>query len=75
MGKGVRPGCVLSPLLFAAFTGHFFMLLQARTNAAWAAEWVTLFADDTLLQWMIGTEQDCSSCAEVSAKRFVCLPS
>ena len=58
MKKRVRQGCVLSPILFAIFTGHLYECFRDRTSPEWAARFVTLFAADTMLHWSIATEAD-----------------
>ena len=48
----------MSPLLFAIFTGWLYDELCLRVGKAWADEFITLYADDSLLQWLIQNTAD-----------------
>ena len=56
--RGVRQGCTLPPTLFEIFTAYFTALLKERTDATWAQNFVTLFADDSHLSWEVESTAD-----------------
>ena len=53
MGKGVRQGCCLSPILFAVYTAWIHHQLSQVTTPEWAEKSLTLFADDCHLSWAL----------------------
>ena len=73
MQLGVRQGCALSPILFSTFTGFFYEQLCLRTSVEWAEQFITLFEDDTMLQWKVESEQDLrflEKCVRVTFELF-----
>ena len=52
MQCGVRQGCALS------LTAWLYDQIAARTNASWARDFNTMYADDTVLQWHVQRIRD-----------------
>ena len=51
-GKGVRQGCRLAPILWSCFTGWLMSRLMPVLSESDLHYLLTLFADDTLCQWI-----------------------
>ena len=57
-GRGVRQGCKLAPMLWAAFTGLLFEDLQTKLDSTWVRNMCTAYADDFHAAWEIQSEAD-----------------
>ena len=58
MGQGLRQGCPVAPLVYAAWTSRLCSLLNSRIRSSWSQSTLTIYADDKFLCWQIKSERD-----------------
>ena len=58
MTRGLRQGCPIAPIVYAAWSCRLCKLLDRRIVVSWSAEHCTLFADDIFSCWVLHTVKD-----------------
>ncbi|OLQ08728.1 LINE-1 retrotransposable element ORF2 protein [Symbiodinium microadriaticum] len=58
MTRGLRQGCPIAPIVYAAWSCRLCRLLDRRIVVSWSAEHCTLFADDIFSCWVLHTVKD-----------------
>ena len=58
MTRGLRQGCPLAPILYAAWTSRLCRVMDAKLGEGWCGSHSSIFADDTLVYWDVGDMRD-----------------
>ena len=58
MSRGLRQGCPIAPIIFAAWSVRVCRLIDAKLGKGWSLKHLTLFSDDTHSYWMLNSLQD-----------------
>ena len=58
MGQGLRQGCPVAPLVYAAWTSRLCSILNSKLQSSWTDSAITIFADDKFLRWKINGAAD-----------------
>ena len=53
MSRGLRQGCPLAPILYAAWSGRVCRILMSKLGQPWCSSHLSMFADDILGFWEI----------------------
>ena len=53
MGRGLRQGCPIAPILFSAWTARLCRRLDSLLGAGWSQRHLGIFADDTWGSWQV----------------------
>ena len=53
MSRGLRQGCPVAPMIYAAWTARFSRLLNDQLHQLWTAKHLSIFADDKHAFWQI----------------------
>ena len=57
MSRGLRQGCPIAPILYAAWSCRLCKLVDRRLTSSWMTDHGTLFADDLFTCWELRTVQ------------------
>ena len=57
MGRGLRQGCPIAPMIHAAWTARLCKKLNQAIAPSWAQEHLTIYADDKHSSWEIHSEK------------------
>ena len=55
MSRGLRQGCPVAPIMYAAWTRRLCFQLNAVLGESWSQQHLSIFADDTLLFWSLNS--------------------
>ena len=55
MSRGLRQGCPVAPIMYAAWTRRFSLQLNAAFGEFWSHRHLSIFADDTLVFWPVSS--------------------
>ena len=72
MGRGVRQGCTLAPLLRCIFSTYLLHVIGERTSHEWVRHFVTVCADDAHACWVLRKARnilDMRACIRSSSTR------
>ncbi|CAE7938670.1 Pol, partial [Symbiodinium necroappetens] len=58
MGKGLRQGCSIAPMIYAAWTCRLCQQLEQRLGAGWPGKHLSVYADDKHGYWTIRSIND-----------------
>ncbi|CAE7815852.1 unnamed protein product [Symbiodinium sp. CCMP2592] len=58
MGRGLRQGCPIAPMVYAAWTARLCRKLDAVIRDSWSQQHLTIFADDKHSCWPVHSEQE-----------------
>ena len=58
MKRGLRQGCGIAPLIYAAWTIRLCRLIDNKLGARWTNAHLSMFADDKHGFWKLGSPQD-----------------
>ena len=53
MSRGLRQGCPIAPILYAAWSGRICRILMSKLGPTWCSSHLSMFADDILGFWEI----------------------
>ena len=56
--RGVRQGCVLSPIIWACVTGYLTKLLATEVGETWCCHSLTTFADDNFAAELVHSHDE-----------------
>ena len=58
MSRGLRQGCPIAPMIYAAWTCRLCKLINARLGQTWTQEHMSLFADDKHCYWQVRSKRE-----------------
>ena len=58
MSRGLRQGCPIAPIIFAAWSVRVCRIIDSQLGSGWSMRHLTLFSDDTHAYWKLHSPKD-----------------